>query len=454
MKAAYRKQIEKKNIDYFNHEDNLNTLMNTKISLSNALHNKMLNLSNQSIDEQDFTKNAVSIFTIYLKDNDIEKDQYSKTEGNKFLAQQFKKLYQSYDKQKPKTFVGHFVGFLNSFAEWIGIKDNKAKVIIQNTVNFIKQDVQIKTSLNNLNTEIKNKNKEIKSYNLLDCLINQDKLQKLDDKELSILYNLAVLEPSINELGSSEDPQYKKYTIDSLHNKIKKANGANESINRTEMLSDISYILSKSDSTLTQSKINLIKCMKTDVALASLEGYMSNIKMDYMDDIKKENQKLFDNAELGLSQVKKELDQYLHNAKKYDYETNKHLIPAAIKITFDQHPQSANNIIMAIEEFAIERFTSAQKKIIGSSLKKILESDSISSTKLKTIVSLAKTALVTPDKLEKKVLNINYALSVDDKMNKQLQEIAKSIKLHFRDNNGQGASSPSSVIKQTPKIRR
>ncbi len=109
--------------------------------IAKDLYNKMNELANQSESREQFVENGKKIFEIYIKSENIANPSNTKEEILQHLDKSLKDFHQEYDKRHPKTFGGKFKQLLNNFAEWVGIKDNKAKNIIKNTIKCIEEGV-------------------------------------------------------------------------------------------------------------------------------------------------------------------------------------------------------------------------------------------------------------------------------------------------------------------------
>jgi hypothetical protein len=130
----------------------LNTLLAVRLE-GKDLYKAIFKLAAK--DETNFVKRAKKTFEVYLRSQHIIDDNSPiPARMDKFLDDQFKKLYQQYDKRKPKTFAGHFIKLLNSFARWIGITDNKAKAIVENVIEHVKKDSEINKKYDSNSVEL------------------------------------------------------------------------------------------------------------------------------------------------------------------------------------------------------------------------------------------------------------------------------------------------------------
>ena len=103
------------------------------------LYNKMNELASQSESREQFVENGKKIFEVYIKSEKIANPSITREEMLQHLDKPLKDFHQEYDKRHPKTFGGKFTQLLSNFAEWAGIKSNKAEGIIKNTIKCIEE---------------------------------------------------------------------------------------------------------------------------------------------------------------------------------------------------------------------------------------------------------------------------------------------------------------------------
>ncbi len=109
--------------------------------IAKDLYNKMNELASQSVSREQFVEDGKKIFEVYIKSENIASPSNTKEEILQHLDKSLKDFHQEYDKKNPKTFGGKFKQLLSNFAEWVGIKDNKAESIIKNTIKCIEEGV-------------------------------------------------------------------------------------------------------------------------------------------------------------------------------------------------------------------------------------------------------------------------------------------------------------------------
>lgn len=109
--------------------------------IAKDLYNKMNELASQSESREQFVENGKKIFEVYIKSENIASPSNTKEEILQHLDKSLKDFHQEYDKRNPKTFGSKFKQLLSNFAEWVGIKDNKAESIIKNTIKSIEEGV-------------------------------------------------------------------------------------------------------------------------------------------------------------------------------------------------------------------------------------------------------------------------------------------------------------------------
>lgn len=109
--------------------------------IANDLYNKMNQLAgDKNIDEEEFINRGKNIFHAYMKSENIGANIKQEDVDN-YLNTTLKQFKKEYDKRHPESFAGKFQQILSNFAEWIGVKENKSKIVIQNTMKHIDQEL-------------------------------------------------------------------------------------------------------------------------------------------------------------------------------------------------------------------------------------------------------------------------------------------------------------------------
>lgn len=112
--------------------------------IAKDLYNKMNELANQSESREQFIENGKKIFAVYITSEKLTNTSITQEEMLQYLDKSLKYFHQEYDKSHPKTFGAKFTKLLSNFAEWVGIKNNKAEGIIKNTIKCIKEGFDTK----------------------------------------------------------------------------------------------------------------------------------------------------------------------------------------------------------------------------------------------------------------------------------------------------------------------
>ena len=107
--------------------------------IAKDLYSKMNELASQSESREQFVENGKKVFEVYIKSEKIANPSITREEMLQHLDKPLKDFHQEYDKRHPKTFGGKFTQLLSNFAEWAGIKSNKAEGIIKNTIKCIEE---------------------------------------------------------------------------------------------------------------------------------------------------------------------------------------------------------------------------------------------------------------------------------------------------------------------------